>query len=215
MSRRKDLTGRTFGRLTVLQYHGTNKYGKALWLCQCECGQQKIVIGENLNAGRTQSCGCYNKERSIEVNTTHGMTKTRLYECWLGIKKRCDDVNNKEYPNYGGRGITYCKEWAEFEPFKNWALNNGYSDKLTLDRIDVDKEYSPSNCRWSTWGEQAKNKRVSPKNKLGISGVHYDKRRNAYIVRIGINGIRKYIGKYETLQEAENARREAERKYWG
>ena len=215
MSRRKELTGKTFGRLTVLQYHSTNKYGKALWLCQCECGQRKIVIGENLNAGRTQSCGCYNRERSIEANTIHGMTGTRLYECWLGMKKRCDDVNNKEYPNYGGRGIAYCKEWAEFEPFKNWALNNGYSDKLTLDRIDVDKEYSPSNCRWSTWGEQAKNKRVSPKNKFGVSGVHYDKRRNTYIVRIGVNGIRKYIGNYDTLQEAKKARYDAERKYWG
>ena len=174
---------------------------------------KKVIIGENLN--RTHQRWLLQQREKHRSQHTHGMTGTRLYECWLGIKKRCDDVNNKEYPNYGGRGITYCKEWAEFEPFKNWALNNGYSDKLTLDRIDVDKEYSPINCRWSTWGEQAKNKRVSPKNKFGVSGVHYDKRRNTYIVRIGVNGIRKYIGNYDTLQEAKKARYDAERKYWG
>lgn len=186
-----------------------------MWLCQCKCGTKRPVVGENLRAGRSVSCGCYNREVSRAVNTTHGMTKTRLYECWLDMKKRCNDANNKEYKNYGGRGITYCEEWEEFEPFQDWAERTGYQDTLTLDRVDVNEGYFPENCKWSTWVEQSRNKRLNTRNKYGVSGVNFDKKRKVYIVRIGVNGIRKFIGSYKTLEEAKQARLDAEKMYWG
>ncbi|WDU82287.1 hypothetical protein [Caloramator sp. Dgby_cultured_2] len=157
MSRRIDLTGKVFGRLSVIGYHSTNKRGKALWLCKCDCGNETVVIGENLRSGKTTSCGCYNREMSIKANRIHGMTKTRIYECWLDMKKRCNDLNNKEYHNYGERGIRVCEEWEkDFKNFYDWSINNGYNDNLTIDRIDVNGDYEPSNCRWVTWSQQAK-----------------------------------------------------------
>lgn len=216
MARRIDMTGERYGRLVVLEYHSTNRHGKALWSCRCDCGNEGVFIGENLRSGRTTSCGCYNLERSIKVNTTHGMTGTRLYECWLDMKKRCYNPNNKEYSNYGQRGIRVCGEWEnDFEAFMKWSLNTGYDDTLTLDRIDVEGDYTPDNCRWSTWSEQGRNKRLSPNNSTGVRGAHFDPKRERYIVRIGVAGKRRYVGSYATIEEARRAREEAERKYWG
>ena len=221
MGKKIDLTGKVYGRLVVVEEAGRNSKGKILWKCKCNCGNETIVIGENLKSGATQSCGCYRKEIEVVASVTHGLSHSngkinRLYSIWIDMKKRCNNTKNKEYKNYGGRGIKVCQEWAsEYMAFHEWAINNGYSKELTLDRIDVNKDYGPENCKWSTWLEQGRNKRLSPKNTTGVSGVTWKKDRNLYTVRIGVGGKRVFVGEYKTLDDAVKARREAELKYWG
>ena len=121
-----------------------------------------MVPTYHLNSGHTKSCGCYlsdNRSQNSKKNKTHGMTKTRLYVVWRGMKRRCYYPRESSFPHYGGRGITVCDEWNNsFEAFRDWAMANGYRDDLTLDRIDYNGNYEPSNCKWSTMEEQQNNK---------------------------------------------------------
>jgi hypothetical protein len=151
-----DITGVRFGRLVVTGIYCGGKTSK--WNCRCDCGKTTIVSSQNLRRGRIKSCGCYNSELTIARNTKHGQSNTRVYKIWKGMKKRCYNQNSEKYPAYGGRGITICPEWHDFVTFRNWALSNGYGDNLSIDRIDVNINYEPSNCRWSTAKEQANNK---------------------------------------------------------
>lgn len=221
VSKRIDLTGNLYGRLTVIGYDSTNRTGKALWRCECNCGNTTVVIGDNLKTGATTSCGCYRKEVEVIASVTHGLTssngkKNRLYSIWSDMRKRCNNKNNKEFHNYGGRGIKVSDEWERnYLKFHEWAIDNGYSDDLTLDRIEVNGNYESTNCKWSTWSEQGQNKRLSPRNTSGISGVTFNKKRGLYTVRIGTGGKRIYVGDYPTIEEARNARIEAEKCYWG
>ncbi len=155
-----DLTGQRFGRLTVLQRAETiNK--RTRWLCRCDCGEEIIVEAYNLKTGHTQSCGCFQKEAASSANTTHGMRNTRLYRIWSCMHNRCYQKSYHAYNHYGGRGITICAEWLhDFQAFHDWAIENGYKDNLSIDRIDNNKGYSPDNCRWATQKEQNKNKRA-------------------------------------------------------
>lgn len=160
----KDLTGQQFGRLTVLHRTEDHYYPSGrhdiCYMCECECGQKVKVLGIHLRSGHTTSCGCFRVDTARQNMTKHGMTGTRLHNIWRNMIGRCYNQNHKNYDAYGGRGIRMCAEWLEsFETFYEWALNNGYSDKLTLDRKDVNKGYEPSNCRWVTQKEQCNNTR--------------------------------------------------------
>lgn len=172
MGKLQDLTGQKFERLTVLgiayKKHNKSKNGKNTGLtyfykCKCDCGNETIVSARNLRTGNTKSCGCLGKEirrKTIENGTKHNLHKTRLYRIWCQMKTRCFCVNSPSYKYYGGRGITVCYEWQiDFLNFYNWAINNNYSDNLSIDRINVDGNYEPNNCRWATTKEQALNKR--------------------------------------------------------
>jgi hypothetical protein len=145
-----DLTGRTFGKMTVLKYDHSNKNG-AYWLCECECKNTKIVSAHSLKTGHTASCGCL----YFSVNN---QSKERLYRIWKDMLRRCYSPKCKSYRIYGGRGIVVCEEWKiEYSIFKEWAMSSGYSNKLTIDRIDSNGNYEPSNCKWSTYKEQENN----------------------------------------------------------
>lgn len=186
----KDITGKRFGRLTVIGLQPTESR-KTYWVCQCDCGNMKIVRSDSLQCGAIRSCGCLKKEQdkknlsypdlvrgqSIEQITAgkkrhfidgEKVGGTRLYEIWQGMKARCYNEHNARYDRYGGRGIQICPEWKDnFIAFHDWAIANGYHDDLTIDRIDLDGDYCPDNCRWATVKEQSNNRSTNINIKIG------------------------------------------------
>lgn len=147
----KDWTGQKFNHLTVVKR--VSPIGEQVkWECVCDCGNVCVVSAQDLR--RQKSCGC------LKYKGTHNMTNTRLHRIWIKMKQRCSNPNEKAFRNYGGRGIKVCEEWVnDFVAFYDWAINNGYNDKLEIDRVNNDKDYSPDNCRWITHQEQQYNKR--------------------------------------------------------
>ena len=152
-----DLTGQRFGRLAVIREGGRSPSGKVQWKCRCDCGVTLTVTANALRVGETRSCGCLQREVARATFTTHGMKRTRVYNIWCGILRRCMNPNEPSYPNYGGRGITVCERWRSFEHF--YADMGDPPPGTSIDRIDNERGYEPGNCRWATKPVQNRNRR--------------------------------------------------------
>ena len=164
-----DLTRQKFGRLIVIEKAGHSKGNRLQWLCKCDCGNFKITTSSDLKSGKVRSCGCLRKETTSKMAKSrsksrikHNKSNTRIYRIWSTMKQRCYNSKCFSYKWYGKKGIKICDEWKNnFIFFYNWAIDNGYKENLSIDRIDVNGNYEPSNCRWITIREQQKNKRPS------------------------------------------------------
>lgn len=170
-----DLSGQKFGRLTVvcrdIEYTDSAGASRYKYKCVCDCGNYTWATPYQLKGGGIRSCGCLHKESAAKqgkANAKHGGNRRnvpykekRLYSIWSGMKQRCENPNSDSYPNYGGRGIKICEEWRDFANFQKWSLDNGYSENLSIDRIDYNGNYEPNNCRWATKLVQANNTRTN------------------------------------------------------
>ena len=153
MAKNLDLTGKKFGRWSVIKkQERRGLYGSVPWLCQCDCGVQRDIVASTLVDGRSRSCGCWKSEKA----RTHGKSRTAIYELWSGMLKRCSNTNSEQYANYGGRGIQVCERWKKFENF--YADMGECPAGHSLDRIDNNGNYEPRNCRWATQKQQVRNK---------------------------------------------------------
>lgn len=163
------MTGKRCGRLTVISRVGSDTRGEMRWFCQCDCGNETTVLGSHLRYGRVVSCGCYASELARERGKTlktkgnlkHGGAGTRLYRIWANMKTRCLNPNTKAFKWYGAVGVTVCPEWMKFENFAKWAIESGYRDDLTIERINPFSDYCPQNCTWIPINEQRRNQRRS------------------------------------------------------
>lgn len=167
-----DLTGQRFGRWAVSHQTGNTARGAAVWHCICDCGTERPVIGSDLRNGKSTNCGCIGVDRIGAFRRTHGATGSRLHQCWKNMRMRCLNPNGDDYENYGGRGITVCAEWDDFACFRDWALKHGYKDDLTIERLDVDGNYEPSNCIWADAQAQSENRRFVARAPNGRLWLH-------------------------------------------
>lgn len=210
MRDRMDISDKKFGRLIALYPIDKDIHGTYKWLCICSCGNTHIARISDLNSGKILSCGCYKKEITSKKFIKHGgksKNTERLYVIWGAMKQRCYYTKGENYNNYGGRGIKVCDEWLfDYVSFKEWALNNGYENNLSIDRIDVNGNYEPNNCRWATNKQQANNTRRNVMFEYReeihtmsewseILGINYNTLRY-YIQQNGIDNIDIFIKSY-------------------
>jgi hypothetical protein len=196
----RDVSGWKSGVLTVVEKaHIKNR--KQMWLCKCDCGNECYRDTSAIATGRVQSCGCLQKKATSEAKKTHGMADSRLYRTWGHMKHRCSNPNDKHYHRYGGRGILVCKEWLSFENFMAWALENGYEESLTIDRVDNNGDYSPENCRWIPH-EKNSTKRFLDNPRVLPVNVYHSKHGDRYQAHAWSGH---YIGTYDTIAQAKQA----------
>jgi len=174
MGQFKNLVGKRFGKLLVIEHNGVYVFPCGVktqtWKCKCDCGNEKIIKSRELKSGDTKSCGCIRKEKPNSQK--HGKSNSRLYIAWTNMKSRCYNYKNKDYKHYGEKGITVCDEWLnQFQTFYDWSMKNGYREDLTIDRIDNSKGYNPNNCRWVTIKEQLNN--YSKNHLVNYKGQQY------------------------------------------
>lgn len=178
------LLGKKFGRLTVTDYAGKNRFLQVMWKCKCDCGNETIVRSSSLISGDSQSCGCYSRDRFVSANTTHGLHKHPLYAVWAAMRDRCYNENSDAYKYYGERGISVYPEWKEdFLPFYLWAIKNGYEYGLTIERINNNGNYEPGNCIWATQQEQVQNTRRTKLTKALVDRIRADSRTNVVLAK--------------------------------
>lgn len=200
-----DRTGQVFGKLTVLEQAGRDKLKKVLWRCRCECGGEAVVVSGSLVTGNTTSCGC------VIPNFKHGGTGKGSYNTWRAMIRRCVVQTDKDYPRYGGKGVSVCPEWMSYE---NFVADMGEpAGDETLDRIDVYGNYEPSNCRWAGVKTQNRNVRLRPDSKTGYIGV--SKVGEKFMAKITVGQKAYYSKMLLTVEEAAAARKELERLHWG
>jgi hypothetical protein len=203
--------GDTFGDYTVISAYHERRYGKWHHECECFCGNVRVVQGGHLRSGASSGCGCIKNKKISKSKTKHGGAGTRMYQVWKGMKGRCLNKNDAAYPRYGGAGITVCYRWAsDYQAFLDDM--GECPEGLSIDRIDGSLGYFKGNCRWATDKEQAENRKTR-KSSTGVKGVK--PHRNKYRVDIRHNYKHIYIGLFSNLEDAIEARRAAELKYWG
>ena len=198
--RAENLAGRKFGHLSPVQIDHVGKNGHAYWECICDCGNKKVVRAGHLKAGNVTTCGC------IPARKTHGDSGTRLHNIWNKMRARCSDKND---PLYGGRGIAVCDEWLDYQAFKKWAMSHGYRDDLSIDRINTNGNYEPSNCRWATAKDQANNTRRT--RFITFNGETYSVSEWAHLLGIRQSTLSMRLNKY--MWSADKALREEVRRW--
>ena len=208
MSKRLDLTGHVYGQLTVQSCAGYTK-GFSLWLCACTCGGQCVVRGNGLRTGNTHSCGCLMRNTAAQRQRTHGASKTRTYRIWKAMRTRCSNPLQRNAARYVLRGITVCSRWDDFSLFL--ADMGECPDGMSIDRVDNDGNYEPSNCRWATAKTQARN---STGKRGGARGVSWMKLQKKWRAVICIGKKRHHLGVFVKKAAAIAARVQAEKMYW-
>lgn len=211
MKRTKDLKDNRYGKLLVLSHAGKDSNRGALWNCKCDCGNTLIVKSVNLVNNVKDNCGCNRKKKPITIDT-----KSTTYYSYSHMKDRCLNKNADGFDNYGGRGISICQRWLEKDGkgFLNFVSDLGERpENLTLDRINVDGNYEPPNCRWSDWETQSRNKRKHKANKSGVTGIHWNTERNKWHVQFRAKFKTFYLGLYDNLEEAKEMRKFVEKLY--
>jgi len=181
--------------------------------CICSCGTVKYILRSHVLSNQSKSCGCLLRDTLVNINKTHGRTCTHEFTIWQGLRKRCENVNDKKYIDYGGRGISVCVEWKKFETFFD-DMGLRPTAKHSIDRKDNDGNYCKKNCKWATKTEQARNRRVQKRNKSGVVGVYLVKDKFRAIITDN-NKKHIHLGYFKTIEEATAAREEAKIKYWG
>lgn len=210
-----DITNMKFGRWTVVERaEGRENTTKAMWRCACECGNEKIISSEILRRGGSKSCGCYNIEVVRERSITHGMSNHDVIHIWHGMLDRCFNPNLKHYKNYGGRGISVCERWKDINKFIE-DMGERPGPEYSIERVDTNGNYDPSNCKWATRDEQNRNRRLNKTNTSGHRGVSLVKHTGKWLSYINIKHEQIRIGYFNTIEEAIEARKQAEIQYWG